>query len=131
MITTIVRPGDNITLYCDCTRSTGVHIVWFRNCSHEHQPTLVVKTVGDIEYVKERENLFPHFKFLKNESSNSYDLLIINVTGSDEGRYYCGTTEPKVEKDENMKHFMKNVYIYGNITTRITVSVYIKLKMNL
>ncbi|XP_047432031.1 uncharacterized protein LOC125000541 isoform X4 [Mugil cephalus] len=41
-----VRPGDNITLYCDCRPSRGEHIVWFRNCSHEYQPTLVLDSTG-------------------------------------------------------------------------------------
>ena len=41
----IVRPGENVTLYCDCNSSTGVYIIWFRNCSHENQPTFVLETV--------------------------------------------------------------------------------------
>ncbi|XP_038143065.1 uncharacterized protein LOC119784876 isoform X2 [Cyprinodon tularosa] len=108
MLETIVRPGDNITLYCDCRPSTGVYIVWYRNCSHQHQPTLVMETLKS--FILEKENLHRHFKFLKNQSSDSYDLQIINVTDSDEGLYYCGTFEIKVEK---------NVYVYGNISTRI------------
>uniref|UniRef100_G3PU84 Ig-like domain-containing protein n=1 Tax=Gasterosteus aculeatus TaxID=69293 RepID=G3PU84_GASAC len=40
-----VRPGDNITLYCDCKSSTGLYIVWYRNCSHENQPPLVLKGI--------------------------------------------------------------------------------------
>ncbi|XP_038127926.1 uncharacterized protein LOC119774475 isoform X1 [Cyprinodon tularosa] len=108
MLETIVRPGDNITLYCDCRPSTGVYIVWFRNCSHQHQPTLVIKAH---KTSREKENLHhPRFTFLKNQSSDTYDLLIINVTDSDEGLYYCGTIEPK---------WTENVYVYGNITTRI------------
>ncbi|XP_038160616.1 uncharacterized protein LOC119796221 isoform X2 [Cyprinodon tularosa] len=107
MLETIVRPGDNITLYCDCRSSTGVYIVWFRNCSHQHQPTLEVKTINKDNIL---EKAHPRFTFLKNQSSDSYDLLIINVTDSDEGLYYCGTIEPKG---------IENVYVYGNITTRI------------
>uniref|UniRef100_A0A3Q2EB01 Ig-like domain-containing protein n=1 Tax=Cyprinodon variegatus TaxID=28743 RepID=A0A3Q2EB01_CYPVA len=112
MLETIVRPGDNITLYCDCRPSLGVYIVWFRNCSHRHQPTLEVKTIGGGTDIKKNENLYPRFKFLKNQLSDSFDLLIINVTDSDEGLYYCGTIENKVEKKEN---------VYGNISTRITL----------
>ncbi|XP_047435220.1 uncharacterized protein LOC125004572 isoform X5 [Mugil cephalus] len=41
-----VRPGDNVTLYCDCRPSRGEYIVWFRNCSHEYQPTLVLDSKG-------------------------------------------------------------------------------------
>ncbi|KAI3352445.1 hypothetical protein L3Q82_005398 [Scortum barcoo] len=52
-----------------------------------------------------------------NESSDSYDLLIMNTTDSDEGLYYCGTEESKVE--DNKYITTKRVYTYGNITTRI------------
>uniref|UniRef100_A0A3Q3EKZ4 Ig-like domain-containing protein n=1 Tax=Labrus bergylta TaxID=56723 RepID=A0A3Q3EKZ4_9LABR len=87
-----VRPGDNITLYCDCKRSTGVYIMWYRNCSHENQPSLVLKrNTGSWT-----ESLPPNFHLLKNQSSDSYDLLILNITESDEGLYYCGTEEPKI-----------------------------------
>uniref|UniRef100_A0A3P9NZY0 Ig-like domain-containing protein n=1 Tax=Poecilia reticulata TaxID=8081 RepID=A0A3P9NZY0_POERE len=111
----------NITIYCDCKVSTGIYVVWFRNCSHEYQPTLVVswKNAGISPF--KGEITFPRFKFVKNESSNSYDLMIRNVTNSDEGIYYCGTFENKVEKDENKNIFFKDVYIYGNLTTRITL----------
>ncbi|XP_008415627.2 uncharacterized protein LOC103469619 [Poecilia reticulata] len=114
-----VQPGDNITIYCDCKVSTGKYVVWFRNCSHEYQPTLVVdwrNAVSSPFTGKTRR-----FKFVKNESSNSYDLMIRNVTNSDEGLYYCGTLENKVEKDENKNIFSKEAYIYGNLTTRITL----------
>uniref|UniRef100_A0A3Q3EKX4 Ig-like domain-containing protein n=1 Tax=Labrus bergylta TaxID=56723 RepID=A0A3Q3EKX4_9LABR len=83
-----VRPGDNITLYCDCKRSTGVYIMWYRNCSHENQPSLVLKrNTGSWT-----ESLPPNFHLLKNQSSDSYDLLILNITESDEGLYYSTAT---------------------------------------
>ncbi|XP_047220734.1 uncharacterized protein LOC124868013 isoform X2 [Girardinichthys multiradiatus] len=119
MLETTVWRGDNVTLYCDCKVSTGVYIVWFRNCSHQYQPTLVVKTIYR-EKNREFENIFPRLKFLKNESSNSYDLVIRNVTNSDEGLYYCGTFETKVEKDTNKNILSKKIYIYGN-TTRVSL----------
>ncbi|XP_038143067.1 uncharacterized protein LOC119784878 isoform X2 [Cyprinodon tularosa] len=116
MLETIVRPGDNITLYCDCRSSTEENIFWFRNCSHQHQLRMeALKSYG--------ENLYPRFKFLKNQSSDSYDLLIINVTDSDEGLYYCGTFENKVEKDKNGKSSSNYDYVYGNISTRITLYI--------
>ncbi|XP_022614286.1 uncharacterized protein LOC111231465 isoform X2 [Seriola dumerili] len=102
-----VRPGGNITLYCDCKISTGVYIVWYRNCSHENQPTLVLKTMG----------YSVPFEFLKNHSSESYDLLIRNITDSDEGLYYCGTQQTKVEDKELITS--KYIYNYGNVATRI------------
>ncbi|KAM7394191.1 hypothetical protein PAMP_021004 [Pampus punctatissimus] len=119
-----VRPGDNITLYCDCKRSVGVYIVWYRNCSHENQPSLVLSL-----YDARRENKdnlallnLPRFHFVNNNSSESYDLLIMNVTGSDEGLYYCGTEQPKVV-DENTITSRK-IYTYGKITTRLLLSKY-------
>ncbi|MED6291113.1 hypothetical protein CHARACLAT_020204 [Characodon lateralis] len=120
MLETTVRRGDNVTLYCDCKVLTGVYIVWFRNCSHQYQPTLVVKS----NQIEELENIFPRFKILKNESSNSYDLVIRNITNSDEGLYYCGTFETKVEKDTNKNIYSKEIYIYGNTTT--IVSLYLE-----
>ncbi|KAI3352442.1 hypothetical protein L3Q82_005395 [Scortum barcoo] len=113
-----IKPGDNVTLYCDCKTSTGVYIVWYRNCSHENQPALVLKLIDktQIEDAFSR-NPIPHFHFVKNESSDSYDLLIENITDSDEGLYYCGTEELKVE--DNKYITTKWVYTYGNITTRI------------
>uniref|UniRef100_A0A3Q3EEX3 Ig-like domain-containing protein n=1 Tax=Kryptolebias marmoratus TaxID=37003 RepID=A0A3Q3EEX3_KRYMA len=111
-----VRPGDNITLYCDCKVSTGVYIVWSRNCSHEHQPPLVIKLKG--QDIKHNSLQFPRFEFEKNLSSNSYDLVITNVTISDEGLYYCGTGERKVEEKQSLT--FKDISGYGNITTRLT-----------
>ncbi|XP_023190247.1 uncharacterized protein LOC111608693 isoform X1 [Xiphophorus maculatus] len=119
MLETIVRPGDNITIYCDCKVSTGIYVVWFRNCSHQYQPTLVVD--GKMNFHYERKITFPRFKFVKNESSNSFDLMIINVTNSDEGLYYCGTLENKVKQHENKNLFFQEAYLYGNITTKITL----------
>ncbi|GAA6214672.1 uncharacterized protein LOC108896454 [Lates japonicus] len=114
-----IRPGDNITLYCDCKLSTGVYIVWYRNCSHENQPTLVLKTRLEpkegITYDPLR--FFPRFKFFRNFSSDSYDLLITNITYLDEGLYYCGTKQTKVEEDKLITP--RDIYSYGNVTTRI------------
>ncbi|KAK6324507.1 hypothetical protein J4Q44_G00038490 [Coregonus suidteri] len=111
-----VRPGDNITLYCDCIITTGVYIMWYRNCSHKYQPPLVISTTI-------WHNPFPGYNVVWNPSNNSYDLLIENITGSDLGLYYCGTMEYKVE-DEGGKGGIKQkgVYHYGNITTRISLA---------
>ncbi|XP_050926621.1 uncharacterized protein LOC108896454 isoform X2 [Lates calcarifer] len=114
-----VRPGDNITLYCDCKISTGVYIVWYRNCSHEKQPTLVL-SVNYNAQTGTTKTVFPHFTFLRNFSSLSYDLLIMNITDSDEGLYYCGTKQPKVEEDKYISQ--RHIYSYGNITTRILLN---------
>ncbi|XP_044046047.1 uncharacterized protein LOC122873426 [Siniperca chuatsi] len=113
-----VRPGDNITLYCDCKTSSGVHIVWYRNCSHENQPSLVLKQTPD-SWSQSRDatgflNLPPRFHFVWNNSSKSYDLLILNITDSDEGLYFCGTEQLKVDDEQYITH--RYDYRYGNIT---------------
>ncbi|XP_018551117.1 uncharacterized protein LOC108896455 [Lates calcarifer] len=118
-----VTPGDNITLYCDCKTSSGEYIVWFKNCSHEYQPSLVLRTryVYRALYLVDTSDIlnpFPHLSLVKNQSSGSYDLRIVNITQSNEGHYYCGTeqTVNTVSKE--------SVYRYGNITTRILLNTY-------
>ncbi|XP_037329073.2 uncharacterized protein LOC119218613 isoform X1 [Pungitius pungitius] len=123
-----VRRGDNITLYCDCKPSTGVHIVWYRNCSHENQPSLVLRVdvgalISRISLANDTKDLLkslPGFQFVKNSSSDSYDLLIMNITDSDEGLYYCGTEQKTVEE----KSFISSTTVYrkGNVTTWILIS---------
>ncbi|XP_047432053.1 uncharacterized protein LOC125000567 isoform X2 [Mugil cephalus] len=108
-----VRPGDNVTLYCDC-RQSGVYIVWFRNCSHENQPTLVLRVKDYYEWTD------THFEFVKNVSTDSYDLLITNVTDSDEGLYYCGTEKPVVEEKEYI--ISRHIYTHGNIKTKLILA---------
>ncbi|XP_047431998.1 uncharacterized protein LOC125000541 isoform X1 [Mugil cephalus] len=111
-----VRPGDNVTLYCDC-RQSGVYTAWFRNCSHENQPTLVLSLIDPKLWTSAGLVLRPRFEFVKNNSTDSYDLLITNVTDSDEGLYYCGTEKPVVEDKEYIT--TRHVYTYGNITTKL------------
>ncbi|XP_071060132.1 uncharacterized protein [Pseudochaenichthys georgianus] len=115
-----VRPGDNITLYCDCNSSTGVYILWYRNCSHENQPSLVLNRIARRKK-NYSQNPLPRFHFVKSSSSESYDLLIINITETDEGLYYCGTETFKVEKNEQITS--AHIYTHGNISTRIHVTV--------
>ncbi|XP_034059188.1 uncharacterized protein LOC117537905 [Gymnodraco acuticeps] len=118
-----VRPGDNITLYCDCNSSTGVYIVWYRNCSHENQPSLVLNIITRRKHVMDNnysQNPLPRFHFVRNSSSESYDMLIINITETDEGLYYCGTYQLKVEKNEQIN--FAHIYTHGNISTRIHVN---------
>lgn len=110
------RPGENITLYCDCKVSIGVFVVWFfRNPSLKDQSHYVLTVKDQLK----PERKFPHLKFLKNESSESYDLLVINATNSDVGFYYCGTEETKVEKDNEKNIFHKDIFTYGNISTNL------------
>lgn len=122
-----VRPGENITLHCDCKSSVGVYIVWYRNCTHEKQPPLVLKTVLDWKSGDQSSNdraayrnilnPFPDFYLAKNESSQSYNLLITNITDSNEALYYCGTE--KLALTDKKLITPGYVRTYGNITTRI------------
>lgn len=118
-----VRRGDNITLHCDCKASTGVYIKWYRNCSHVNQPPLVLKTrypheeLMDKDYGTDFLNPFPRFHLVKNESSESYDLLIVNITVSDEGLYYCGTEQHKVEDNEKIS------YRYADSLSKVTTRI--------
>ncbi|XP_024145992.1 uncharacterized protein LOC112157474 [Oryzias melastigma] len=110
-----VRHGDNITLYCDCRITHGGPIVWFRNCFHENHPVLVLNAT---DYKRNWEKT--QFRFPKNISSDSYDLTIINVTYSDEGFYYCGTREMKLEDKEHIG--VKIWFKYSNIIRKISIS---------
>ncbi|XP_067261105.1 uncharacterized protein [Chanodichthys erythropterus] len=111
-----VRPGDNITLYCDRSATLGSLIVWIRNCSHENQPSLI------IDFTKWNKEIFQRFSSDYNPSSNSYDLHITNISVSDLGLYYCGEVENKVNKDDNGIIFSSKVYYYGNRTTRLSLA---------
>ncbi|XP_063740432.1 uncharacterized protein LOC134864986 isoform X2 [Eleginops maclovinus] len=113
-----VRPGDNVTFHCDCKLLTGKYILWYRNCSHENQPSLVLQNKLEQTTNMERIlNPLPRFHFVRNLSSDSYDLLIINITETDEGLYYCGTE--KFEVQDEKKITPGHLYTYGNISTRI------------
>uniref|UniRef100_A0A6Q2YCR5 Ig-like domain-containing protein n=1 Tax=Esox lucius TaxID=8010 RepID=A0A6Q2YCR5_ESOLU len=117
----IVRPGDNVTLYCDCKTSTGVDIVWYRNCSHKHQPPLVISSYQDSGKSLEEyfQNVPPRLTLLWNPSNNTYNLLIENITESDLGLYYCGTMETKVNIGQSVEN--QHFYSYGNVTTRLSL----------
>ncbi|XP_064819041.1 uncharacterized protein LOC135536709 isoform X1 [Oncorhynchus masou masou] len=119
-----VRPGDNITLYCDCIMTTGVYITWYRNCSHNYQPPLVISTYDFHQILQDIPKPFPGYNVVWNPSNNSYDLLIENITESDLGLYYCGTKDNKVVDDGGKGGIeQKELYHYGNITTRISLDI--------
>ncbi|XP_048053365.1 uncharacterized protein LOC125272521 isoform X2 [Megalobrama amblycephala] len=111
-----VRPGDNITLYCDRSVTLGFRFLWIRNCSHESQPSL------EIDFMKWSNGIFQRYNFIHNHSSNSYDLHITNISVSDLGLYYCGEVENKVNKDDNGIISLSKVYYYGNRTTRLSLA---------
>ncbi|XP_019215968.1 uncharacterized protein LOC109202621 isoform X1 [Oreochromis niloticus] len=119
-----VRSGDNITLYCNCKTSSKEFLVWYRNCTHENQPSLVLKLEEDSWKPTTDQatlvNSLSRFHFVKNQSSGSYDLLIINISYSDEGLYYCGIGKRKVEQTSVIN--LKYIYRYGSIFTRILIN---------
>uniref|UniRef100_A0A3Q0S579 Ig-like domain-containing protein n=1 Tax=Amphilophus citrinellus TaxID=61819 RepID=A0A3Q0S579_AMPCI len=122
-----VRLGENITLYCDCKISTEEYIVWYRNCTHENQPRLVLQLKEDPwKQISDRAtsvNSLPRFHFVKSQFSGSYDLLIMNISDSDEGLYYCGTEKEHLVDEASVK--VKYVHRYGSNTTRILISKYL------
>ncbi|XP_024145069.2 uncharacterized protein LOC112156935 [Oryzias melastigma] len=89
---------------------------WFRNCSHENQPVLVLNINEDLWKFLEESR----FRLTKNDSSDSYDLTIINVTYSDEGFYYCATEGKKVEDNDKING--KSWYNYSKIIRNVSIS---------
>ncbi|XP_018967419.1 uncharacterized protein LOC109098296 [Cyprinus carpio] len=112
-----VKPGDNITLFCDRSVTFGSSIVWIRNCSHENQPSLI------IDFRKLDEEIFQRFSFIHNLYNNSYDLHITNISVSDLGLYYCAKLQMKVNEDGKGILSQSEVYYYGNQTTRLSLKV--------
>ncbi|KAK0136673.1 hypothetical protein N1851_027146 [Merluccius polli] len=113
-----VRPGENVTLYCDCKLSTGKRIVWYRNCSHDNQPTFTLKWNSVDHDNEDNGDHSSHLHLVWNDSSNSFNLLIKNITDSHLGLYYCGTEEVAVIDEDKVSS--KYIHTYGNVTTRIS-----------
>ncbi|KAL7841130.1 hypothetical protein SRHO_G00248210 [Serrasalmus rhombeus] len=111
-----VRPGDDVTLYCDRVIPAGSSVAWFRNCSHENQPPFV------ITYSEIFKDKFPRFSLTKNSSSRSYDLWVKSVTEHDLGLYYCAQHDKKISGDGRGFVLSETVYRYGNLTTRLSLT---------
>ncbi|KAI4900114.1 hypothetical protein NFI96_014796, partial [Prochilodus magdalenae] len=103
-----VKPGDNATIYCDCTQLGKFFIAWFRKPSNEHQPPLIHLT---------KESTPPHYSRVWNKSEGTFDLLVENITESDLGLYYCALHEMKFTRGRNGERVREDVYHEGNRTT--------------
>ncbi|XP_058241103.1 uncharacterized protein LOC131349436 isoform X4 [Hemibagrus wyckioides] len=110
-----VSPGDDVTLYCDCVSKGGFYPVWFRNCSHEHQPRLIISFTDFIR------SSFPRYSFVFNKSTNTQNLQIKNVTESDQGLYYCALHEKNITDSKGGLILQRDVYHHGNRSTRLSV----------
>ncbi|XP_053533373.1 uncharacterized protein LOC128629417 [Ictalurus punctatus] len=114
-VETRVRRGDDVTLYSDCVVKSGFYPVWFRNCSHQDQPRLMISQ-SDVMH-----DVFPRHSFVFNVSTNVHDLLIKKVTESDQGVYYCAVHEIKIVIGKDGIIMDRDVYHYGNRTTRLAL----------
>ena len=106
-----MRPGENVTLHCDCKCSPGEIIVWYRNCSHENQPTRILRSWKETRENEDSRSIHPNE--MKNRSSQSHALLIRNISDSHLGLYYCGmeknVTLDGEETVAKYKHETRNV----------------------
>ncbi|KAI4884161.1 hypothetical protein NFI96_023949, partial [Prochilodus magdalenae] len=105
-----VKPGDDATIYCDCTRQHRFKIAWLRNCSHRQQPPLIMSE--DL-----MRNAPPRYSFVWNIPNTTFDLLVRNVSESDLGLYYCALHEMKFTRNRNGEILREDVYHDGNRTT--------------
>ncbi|XP_056312932.1 uncharacterized protein LOC130228525 [Danio aesculapii] len=114
LVELVVKPGDNATLHCD-RENFGQDIQWFKICSFQIQPLLVISAYNSLT------EPIPRFHVLSNNrpTSNSYDLLIKNITEADLCLYYCSSEVEKI-MDENGKISEKKVYHNGDMFTKLT-----------
>ncbi|KAM9449820.1 uncharacterized protein Hap1MRO34_022281 isoform 2-T2 [Clarias gariepinus] len=110
-----VRRGDDVTLYSDCVWKSGFYSVWFRNCSHQHQPSFM------ISYSYMMIDSYPRYSFVFINLTSTYNLRIKNVTETDLGLYYCATLEKKISKTNDGVIISTDVYHYGNRSTRLSL----------
>ncbi|KAL7856237.1 hypothetical protein AOLI_G00198410 [Acnodon oligacanthus] len=108
-----VRQGDNVTIYCDRLSPIGSYVAWFKNCSHENQPPLIIHAMKLVQ----GEN--PHYDLVWDASAQSHGLLIKNIIESDMGLYYCAVYEKTVTEECGLNS--KNVYQFGKRTTLISL----------
>ncbi|KAL7856262.1 hypothetical protein AOLI_G00198660 [Acnodon oligacanthus] len=61
-----------------------------------------------------------HYTAQWNSSNQTYDLVVKSVSESDLGLYYCAVQEEKITEDETGGGIRKDVYHYGNKSTRLS-----------
>ncbi|KAM9449854.1 uncharacterized protein Hap1MRO34_022322 [Clarias gariepinus] len=115
-----VRRGDDVTLYSDCVSDSGFITVWFRNCSEKDHPRIMI-SLADLVNGELLGGDLTRYSFLLNKSTNAYDLLIKNITESDQGLYYCALTEQKFSGNNKDILNRLDVYHYGNRVNRLSV----------
>ncbi|KAI4878522.1 hypothetical protein NFI96_028150, partial [Prochilodus magdalenae] len=102
-----VKPGDNATIYCDCTYQSKFLIAWFIKPYNE-QPPLINLT---------EDTTPPRYSRVWNYTKGTYDLLMVNITELDLGLYYCALHEIKFTRGRNGERVREDVYHKGNRTT--------------
>ncbi|XP_076878666.1 uncharacterized protein LOC143527376 [Brachyhypopomus gauderio] len=107
-----VRRGDNATLYCDCKISSRASTTWFRNCSHDHQPPLIIlKTPLLTDHQRSSR-----FHFVYNVSTHSHNLVVEKVTEQDLGWYYCAKHIKKLLVDQAQPDIRSDFHFGAQIT---------------
>ncbi|KAI4873007.1 hypothetical protein NFI96_022158, partial [Prochilodus magdalenae] len=102
-----VNPGDNATIYCECTQQGKYMIAWFIKPYNEHPPLINLT----------EDTTPPRYSRVWNYTKGTYDLLVKNITESDLGLYYCALQERKFTRDRNGTRVREDVYHEGNRTT--------------
>lgn len=110
-----VKPGDNVTLFCDCVIPLGSQIYWIRNNSFENQSSLLINAQDLFT------GNFQRFSFVPNSCSNFYDLHIVNISVFDEGIYYCAKVEIKFGDNKKSQLDYKWEYHYGKWRTHLSL----------
>ncbi|XP_017329423.1 uncharacterized protein LOC108268766 [Ictalurus punctatus] len=85
--------GDSATLRCCISEKEVGIIAWFKQTNRE-KPQIIVtvyKSGGEAFYNESQKS---HFQIER--SSNCFNMIILNITQSDEAMYYCALTSPNL-----------------------------------
>lgn len=103
----VIRPGDNVTLLCDCYSTVGWDIHWVRGCTPLVQPIAISSYESLIR---------PIARYSVGQSSS---LTIENITESDLGFYYCAKVESKPSNGKHSKVTDEEIYRICNTSTKL------------